>query len=141
MAMYKKPDVSRLTRAAHIAAISRSGKQERGLSGAAMPSGIRAMRVLRGGLGFEEGPVTSYEYAGPTGEATITKGDGWSEYNAGIQSSSGGSSIGTGIMSAISGLFSSKPATTGYVPTSSNTTYLLIGGGVLGIALLYVLLK
>jgi len=140
---YQKPNVSRLTRAAHAAAISRSGGARR----APRMSGVHAMRVLRGGLGYDLGPVTSYDYAGPTGEATVTQtASGGVEYNSwgtgGIQANSGGAGIGTGIMSVFSNLFSSKgTAQVGVVPPTSNTTYLLIGGGVLGIALLYVLLK
>lgn len=142
---YQKPNVSRLTRAAHIAAV-----QKRGLSGAAR-SGVRA-RVMRGGLGdwFDDmtagqdvKPIDIPQGGGFTPVQSYSGGE-FTPYNpGGIQTSSGGSGIGTGVTSFFGKLFGSAGTTTpGYVPTTSNTsTYLLIGAVVVGGIVLVTLLK
>lgn len=142
MASYRKPDVSRLTRAAHAAAIRE--RRDRPLSG------VHATSVLRGlgevqcyeGTCVEAGPISSWEEAKPISYGSQAVRNSW-ESSAGIQSSSG-SSIGTGVTSFLSNLFSSGSSTTtpGYMPTTSNTsTYLLIGAAVVGGIVLITLLK
>jgi hypothetical protein len=139
MARYQRPNVSRLTRASAVAAA-----QSRVLRGGPMSSSPR-VRVL----GQYSEPTLSYDYANATGEDTVLKtaSGGTEYYNAstGVTSySGGGSGSATSIFSAIGNIFGSKSAATGYsyMPTTSNTsTYLLIGGAVLGGILLITLLR
>lgn len=135
MAMYKRPNVSRIASLSTVAA-SRS----QGLRGGPMSSNPR-VRVL--GDWLDDVAAQAYNESGTAPSSNVAAGE--YSYGGGYpsgSSSSGGPSA-TSIMSALSNIFGNKPATTSaYVPTSSNTsTYLLIGGAVLGGILLVTLLR
>lgn len=119
------------------------------LTGAPITSGIRAKRMRRGGLGWSMDAISPEQQAADMALAEQGGGGsvpslGWQDpftSSGGIQASDGGSSIGSGITSFISGLFGTKTSTPGYVPTSNTSTYLLIGGVIVGGIVLWAVLK